>query len=215
MTIEVSAFDAVPDFARGRVKDVRVRWALEEAGLPYASSLVDRTTKDGAAYRAWQPFGQVPAFREGKLELFESGAIVLHIARTSEALAPADADGQARVAVWVLAALNTLEPFVASVSFASLLFGDEPWVEAYRARMMPLLTSRLDALTAWLGDKDFLEDRFTAGDLIMATVLRDMRDQDIAAYPKLVAYRERCLARPAFARALQSHLAVFDSQHAA
>ena len=210
MTIQISAFRSVPDFAKGYVKDLRVRWALEEAGLAYDQLLIDGDDQTSDAYRRWQPFGQVPAFRDGTVELFESGAIVLHIADKSEALAPADPAGRARVATWVLAALNSIEPYVANVVALDLFYAGEPWVEGYRPSAMAMATQRLEALAAWLGEKDYLEDRFTAGDLIMTTVLRDLIDRDIlSGFQTLDAYRRRCEARPAFGRALDAQLAAF------
>lgn len=217
MTPTIAALSQVPPFARGLVKDIRVRWALEELGLPYEEFLVDGTSKDGADYRAWQPFGQVPAYRDGTVTLFESGAIVLYIAQrdTTGVLAPRDANGNARVATWILAALNSVEPFVESIVVARLVFGKEPWGKDYEARATDMLKGRLAALATWLGDKAYLEDRFTAGDLMMASVLRNVDDGLLDAYPALAAYRARCIARPAFARALEGQLATFARADAA
>ncbi|GAB5374953.1 MAG: glutathione S-transferase family protein [Acuticoccus sp.] len=217
MTPTIAALSQVPPFAKGLVKDIRVRWALEELGLPYDEFLVDSTSKDGADYRAWQPFGQVPAYRDGEVTLFESGAIVLYIAQrdTSGVLAPREANGNARVATWILAALNSMEPFVESIVVARLVFGEEPWGKDYEARATEMLKVRLAALAKWLGDKPYLEDRFTAGDLMMASVLRNVDDGLLEACPALAAYRARCVARPAFARALEGQLATFARAEAA
>ena len=174
MTIRLSAFRWVPAFAQGYVKDLRVRWALEEAGQPYETTLIDPSIQATGAYRTWQPFGQVPAYRDDEVELFESGAIVLHIAATSPALAPADAAGRARVSTWVFAALNSIEPHAQNVIRAPK--DAEGAVGEQAARMRRLLDGRLAALTAWLADKDYLEGRFTAGDLIMTTVLRELAE---------------------------------------
>lgn len=211
MTIEISAFRRVPEAARGFVKDMRVRWALEEAGLPYRTVLLDQETKASESYRRWQPFGQVPAYRDGTVELFESGAIVLHIAERSEALRPAGSPGGARVATWVLAALNSVEPYADALMIPEFLHRGEAWVEAHRPSARARLAARLDALAAALGDREYLDDRFTAGDLIMTTVLRQCTFADIlSGYPSLDAYRLRCEARPAFQRALAAHLADLD-----
>lgn len=217
MTIQLTAFKWVPDFAQGHVKDLRVRWALEEAGLPYEQVLIDGNDQSSDAYRRWQPFGQVPAYRDNNVELFESGAIVLHIAETSETLAPRDAAGRARVAAWVIAALNSIEPHVHNVVTLDLFHAGESWVEGRRPSAMALLTKRLESLAVWLGDKDFLEDRFTAGDLVMTTVLRDLVDRDggvLSSFPTLDAYRRRCEARPAFGRALEAQLQSFREHEA-
>lgn len=218
MSIQLTAFRWVPDFAQGHVKDLRVRWALEEAGLPYEEVLIDGSDQSSDAYRRWQPFGQVPAYRDDDVELFESGAIVLHIAAKSEALAPPNASGRARVATWVLAALNSIEPHVQNVVVLDIFHAGEPWVEGRRPSAMAMLTKRLDALAAWLGDKPYLEDRFTAGDLIMTTVLRDLSGPDggiLSTFPTLDAYRRRCEARPAFGRALEAQLRAFRDHEAA
>jgi glutathione S-transferase len=197
-TIEVSAFRWVPAFAQGYVPDLRVRWALEEAGLAYGAALVDQQLCQSADYRRWQPFGQVPAYRDGEVELFESGAIVLHIAAKSDALAPKDEAGRARVTAWVIAALNSVEPFAQIV------------IQLKESRAEALLNSRLASLSAWLDGKDYLEGRFSAGDLIMTTVLRELVNSGtLARFPVLDGYRQRCEARPAFKRALEAQMQVF------
>jgi glutathione S-transferase len=204
MTIEVSAFRWVPPFAQGYVRDLRVRWALEEAGIPYHASLVDQQICSSDAYRHWQPFGQVPAYKDDGVELFESGAIVLHLAAKSPALAPADEAGRARTTAWVIAALNSIEPFAQIVIR----------LPESRAQMEPILTARLASLSAWLDGRDYLEGRFGAGDLVMTTVLRELVNSGtLARFPVLDAYRRRCEARPAFGRALEAQLQVFrDNQ---
>jgi glutathione S-transferase len=205
MTIEISAYRWVPPFAQGYVKDLRVRWALEEAGLPYRAVLIDVANKPDN-YPSWQPFGQVPAYRDGTVELFESGAIVLHIAAGSEALAPANAAGQARVAAWVIAALNSVEPFARYYLDARDTEGEL----ARRPQVEALLVKRLEALAAALGDKEYLETRFTAGDLILTTVLRELVESGLLGrFPSLDAHRRRCEARPAFGRALEAQLQTF------
>lgn len=212
--ITVSAYRWVPAFAQGLVKDLRVRWALEEAGLPYREQLLEAGENATDAYRALQPFGQVPAYRTEGLELFESGAIVLHIAGQSEALMPHDAVGRARTTSWVFAALNSIEP---SVDGLGDTYNDEgaDWAKARRPAALARVHTRLDQLETWLGDKDYLEGRFTAGDLMMTTVLRNLRQTDIVAErPRLAAYVARCQARPAFAKALADHLRPFEANAA-
>jgi glutathione S-transferase len=210
MNIQVSAFRWVPPFAQGYVRDLRVRWALEEAGLPYEAALVDQEILKSQGYRQWQPFGQVPAYRHDGLAMFESGAIVLHIAAKSEALTPRDEAGRARVTTWVIAALNSVEPEVMNLVDIDVFHAGEAWTMERRPQVVAMLEKRLAALDAWLDGKDHLEGRFTAGDLIMTTVLRGISDPDILArFPVLDAYRQRCEARPAFGRAMEAQLAPF------
>ncbi|WP_293907031.1 glutathione S-transferase family protein [Phenylobacterium sp.] len=210
MPIELTAFRWVPPFAQGYVRDLRIRWALEEAGLPYEVVLVDGPTLATERYRQWQPFGQVPAYRDDAVEMFESGAIVLHIAERSEALAPRDAAGRARVTTWVIAALNSIEPHAQNLVNLDTFHAGEAWIEARRPQAQAMIDGRLASLSAWLGDKAYLEDGFTAGDLIMTTVLRELVDcGTLGRFPKLAAYRERCEARPAFGRAMEGQMRTF------
>jgi glutathione S-transferase len=211
MTIELSAFRWVPAFAQGYVRDLRVRWALEEASIPYEATLVNPTILASQRYREWQPFGQVPAFRDENVEMFESGAIVLHIAEQSDALCPRDPAGRARMTSWVIAALNSVEPHVEAYAWLDVIHAGEAWVEERRPQLHAMLKGRLEALATWLGDKPYLADgRFTAGDLIMTTVLRELVDCGVLAdYPTLDAYRRRCEARPAFARAMEAQMQPF------
>jgi glutathione S-transferase len=210
MTIQVSAFRWVPDFAQGFVRDLRVRWALEEAGLPYEAVLIDQDIKATPDYRAWQPFGQFPAYRDQDVEMFESGAIVLHLAARSEALAPRDAAGQARVAAWVLAALNSVEPVVQQLAELDVFHAGEGWIEERRPQLERQVEQRLGQLAVWLGDRDYLEGRFTAGDLMMTTVLRSLGDTGLLErHPTVDALRRRCEARPAFVQALEAQIAPF------
>ena len=208
--IKLSAFRSVPPFAQGLVRDVRVRWALEEAGVPYRERLIGREDRATAAYRALQPFGQVPAIEIDELKLFESGAIVLHIAEKSEALMPLDANGQARTRAWMFAALNSVEPQIQNLAGIDLFYAGEAWAVARRPMVVEAVQMRLTALEDWLDGRDYLEDRFTAGDLLMTTVLRMLRHTDIVSgRPALKAYQERCETRPAFQKALADHLKPF------
>lgn len=209
--ITISAFRWVPEFARGQVRDLRARWALEEAGVPYRTRLLGQGDNDQPEYRALQPFGQVPILEEDGLVLFESGAIVLHIGERSEVLLPKDAAARARATQWLVAALNSIEPFVMNVAIIDLFYANEQWAQLRRPGAVEFVNRRLAALARSLGDKPFLDgSRFTAGDLMMATVLRILANTDIvASHPQLVAYIERCTARPAFQRALNAQLADF------
>jgi glutathione S-transferase len=210
MTIQVSAFRWVPPFVQGYVRDLRVRWALEEAGLPYEATLIDGQVQKSESYRDWQPFGQVPAYRDDNVEMFESGAIVLHIAAKSEALAPQDAAGWARTMTWVIAALNSVEPHVQNLVQLDAFHAGEAWAKERRPQVEALLYKRLQSLADWLDGRHYLEDRFTAGDLIMTTVLRELADTGaFARFPILDDYRRRCEARPAFARALDAQIRAF------
>lgn len=205
--ITITAFKWVPDFARGFVRDLRLRWALEEAGIPYEVEWIDGETQKSEGYRQWQPFGQVPAYRDDEVELFESGAIVLHIAAMSEALAPADRPGQARVAAWVFAALNSIEP-----QAQNYIHLRDAVSEDLKKAITANLHDRLNALAGRLGGEEYLEVRFTAADIVMTTVLRELAAEEaLSEFPRLQAYVDRNEARPAFQQALSDQLADFDS----
>jgi len=209
--ITISAFKWVPDFARGQVRDLRVRWALEEAGLPYGTRLLEQGDQDKPEYRAMQPFGQVPVFEEDGLVLFETGAIVLHIGARCETLLPADPRAKARAVQWVIAALNSIEPHVMNVATLDVFYANEEWAKLRRPGATEFLLKRLSGLSKSLDDKPYLDgDRFTAGDLMMSTVLRILTGSDIVVRdPRLAAYIDRCTARPAFRRALDAQLGDF------
>ena len=209
--ITISAFGWVPELARGQVRDLRARWALEEAGLPYKTRLLEQGDQDKPAYRALQPFGQVPILEEDGLVLFEPGAIVLHIGARSEALLPKDAGARGRATQWLIAALNSIEPFVMNVALIDILYANEEWAKLRRPGAVAFLKRRLAGLSASLSDKPFLDgDHFTAGDLMMATVLRILERTDIVSSDqRLATYIERCTGRPAFRRALDAQLKDF------
>lgn len=208
--ISVSAFRWVPEFARGLVRDLRVRWALEEAGLPYEAWLIGPDDQKSDAYRQMQPFGQVPAYEEDGVVLFESGAIVHHIAAKSDVLMPREEKARARALTWMFAALNSIEPHIQNLTAIDLFHADKDWAKERRPGALQLAQSRLDALSKWLENRDYLEDRFTAADLLMASVLRIPRHCDlVTAMPVLENYRLRCEARPAFTRALAAQMADF------
>ena len=190
----ITTFQWVPPFARGQVRDLRARWAFEETGIPYQVALItDAKTPD---HRRLQPFGQVPTYRDDTVALFESGAIVLHIARQAPGLLPSDPAGQARAEQWVIAALNSVEPFANDLVMVDLFQADEPWSAMRRPAVVEALRARLGDLAAALGDKPFLDGAFSVGDLVMTCVLRIVpRAEILAGYPTLLAYCDRCMAR--------------------
>jgi glutathione S-transferase len=211
--ITISAFRWVPDFAKGQVRDLRARWALEEAGLHYQTRLLAQGDQEKPEYRALQPFGQVPVFEEDGFVLFETGAIVLHIGERSENLLPKDPHARARATQWVIAALNSIEPFINNVALIDLFYSNEEWGKLRRPGAVEFAKKRLSALSKSLGDKPYLDgDRFTAGDLMMTTVLRILKHTDIVTSdPRLAAYIERCTARPAFKRAFDAQIGDFQN----
>jgi glutathione S-transferase len=194
------------------VRDLRVRWALEEAGLSYRTRLLEQGDQDKPDYRALQPFGQVPIFEEDGFFLFESGAIVLHIGERSEALLPKDPALRARATQWLIAALNSIEPFVMNVASIDLFYAEEEWAKLRRPGAVDFVKRRLSALSSSLGDKPYLDgDRFTSGDLMMTTVLRILKYTDIVTRDdRLAAYLERCTARAAFKRAFDAQVGDFQ-----
>lgn len=211
--ITISAFKWVPPFAQGQVRDLRARWACEEAGIPYKTRLVGFEDTAKPDYRAWQPFGQVPAMEEDGLVLFESGAMVLHIGEKSEVLLPRDTHGRARAIAWLFCALNTIEVVVQG--YGELFFHEkEEWVKERKPQLVQAVHKRLKELAAALGDKEYLEGRFTVGDLMMSTVFRIIDDHPefLNAEPNLAAYKKRCEARPAFQRALAAQLGDFEKR---
>jgi glutathione S-transferase len=210
LMITITAYNWVPDFAKGLVRDLRVRWALEEAGLPYQVKLIPHEEKLTPSYRVLQPFSQVPSYRDDDVVLFESGAIILHIASTSDALLPTDHVGRARATAWVFAALNSVEPFIMGLVDVDIFSREAPWAKESRPHKEAMVKKRLSDLAERLGGRDWLEDRFTAGDLMMATVLRILRQTDlVTSDPTLAPYLVRCEARPAFQKALADQMASF------
>lgn len=215
-SIQVSVLGWAPPQVHGLVRDLRVRWALEEAGWPYREHVVGPEDQASAKYRALQPFGQVPAFQSDELTLFESGAIVLHIAEQSPALMPKEPNARAQVTAWAFGALNTIEPPIVMLNFIDMLYRGPkgPEVQALRATVVGFIEHRLGTLAPVLEGKEYVLERFTAADVLMATVLRILRDTDLVkARPTLAAYQQRCEARPAFKKALADHLANF-AKHA-
>lgn len=211
--IELSVLRWAPPIIHGHVRDLRVRWALEEAGLPYREHLVSPQDQKGASYRAWQPFGQVPALRIDGLQLFESGAIVQHIAEQSPALMPEDPQARTDVKTWLFAALNSVETPIYMFNILDMIYGGPKGddYQALKAWVVAFVESRLDALVQVLGDKEYLLGRFTAADVLLTCVLRILFETDLVEKrPKLHAYQQRCEARPAFQKALADQVATFE-----
>ena len=212
--INCYAFASVPKFTQGLVRDLRVRWALEEAGLPYRVTLIG--DRDGAlpvsAYRSIQPFGQVPAIEDEHLTLFESGAIVLYVAERSDALLPDDPPARAHAIQWMFAALNTIEVPIQQLAEIDLFHADESWARERRPAAVASVRRRLAELASCLDGRDHLVESFSAADILMTSVLRILRHTDLLQEePALVAYKERCEARPAFTKALVDQMAAFGS----
>ena len=208
MTITITAFERSPDGGKGLARDTRVRWALEEVGQPYQVRLVSFRALKEPAHLALHPFGQIPTYEEGELALFETGAIVFHLAERHAGLLPDDANARARAITWMFAALSTVEPPILDLVTAKLIEGDKPW----RAERLPLvedrIRGRLTQLSARLGDSDWLDGAFSAGDLMMVSVLLRLRASGILdEFPSLAAYVARGEARPAYSRAFAAQLA--------
>ena len=212
MTITITAFERSPDRGRGLARDMRVRWALEEADQPYEERLLSFKAMKEPAHLALHPFGQIPTYEEGDLALFESGAIVLHIAERHGGLLPDDANARARAIAWMFAALNTVEPPIFDRALARILERDEPWYEQRLRVLEDSIRKRLGALSSRLGDADWLDGAFSAGDLLMVTVLLRLKGSALLdEFPTLSAYVARGEARPAYKRAFDAQLAVFTA----
>ena len=215
MTPTITAFESSPDRGRGLARDVPLRWALEEVGQPYDVRLVSFAEMKQPAHLALQPFGQIPTYEEGDLALFESGAIILHIAERHAGLLPGDANARARAIAWMFAAKSTVEPVIVERETAVLFERDKSWHEERLPILGDRIRARLDALSNRLGDADWLEGEFSAGDLLMVNVLRRPGGSVVVEeFPDLVAYVARGEARPAFKRAFDAQLAVFTAKQA-
>jgi len=208
-SIEITAFKWVPDFAQGLVRDLRVRWALEEAGLDYRVRLLGSPRP--ADYIKEQPFDQVPWFSDDQVRIFESGAIVQYIGEKSEALLPRETQARYRAIQWTYAALNSVEPAIQNVFAVTVFHADQEWAKLRRPGAEEFARLKLKRVSDWLGEKQWLEgDRFTIGDLILVTVLRNLKHtRMVAEFPNLAAYQKRGESRPAFQRALSHQLAVY------
>jgi glutathione S-transferase len=211
----ITAFEKSPDRGRGLARDMRVRWALEEVGQSYDVHLVSFETMKQPQHRARNPFGQIPTYEEGDLSLFESGAILLHIAERHAGLLPENPNGRARAIMWMFAALNTVEPPIFDLSLVKILERDQPWFEQRVSVLEKMIRIRLDDLSRHLGDADWLDGAFSAADILMVTVLRRLQGTGILEeYPNIAAYVVRAEARPAYKRAFDAQLAVFKTASA-
>jgi glutathione S-transferase len=209
MTVTITAFEQSPDGGKGLARDTRVRWALEEVGQPYEVRLVSFRAMKEPAHLMLHPFGQIPTYEEGDLALFETGAIVFHIAERRAGLLPDDANARARAITWMFAAVNTVEPPILDLATAKILESDKPWSKERLPLVMDRVRDRLKQLAARLGSADWLDGAFSAGDLMMVHVLQRLKPSGILnEYPNLAAYVARGEARPAYKRA-------FDAQSAA
>jgi len=209
MTITITAFERSPDGGKGLARDTRVRWALEEAGLPYDVRLVSFAEMKEPAHMAVHPFGQIPTFEEGDLALFETGAIVFHIAERHAGLLPEDPDARARAITWMFAALSSIEPPVLDLQTAKFAEGDKPWAQERMPLVFDRIRGRLRQLADRLGDAEWLDGAFSAGDLLMVSVLLRLRMSGILdEFPTLAAYVARGEARPAYQRAFAAQLAI-------
>jgi glutathione S-transferase len=211
MTIILTAFKASPDRGSGMARDMRVRWALEEVGQPYDVRLVSFAEMKQPAHLARHPFGQIPTYEDGELVLFESGAIIFHIAETHKGLLPADPDARARAVTWMFAALATVEPPIVERSAAGLLERDKPWYEARLPMLDAAVRTRLEQLSARLGGADWLDGDFSAADILMVHAIRRAGSDALAPFANLTAYLARAEARPAYQRAFAAQRAVFEA----
>lgn len=215
MTATITAFERSPDRGNGLARDMRLRWAFEEVGQPYEVRLLSFKTMKEPAHLAIQPFGQIPTYEDGDLTLFESGAIVLHIAERHSGLLPDDAKARARAIMWMFAALNTLEPPIFDRSLVRILERDKPWYEQRLSALDETIRKRLESLSNHLGDADWLDGAFSAGDLLMVTVLRRLEGSGmLEERPNLAAYVARAEKRPAYQRAFAAQRAVFTASSA-
>jgi glutathione S-transferase len=215
MTPTLTAFERSPDCGQGLARDMRVRWALEEVGQPYDVKLVSFETMKQPAHRARNPFGQIPTWQDGDLTLFESGAILIHIAGRHPGLLPAEADARSRAIMWMFAALNTVEPAIFDRSLATILEREKSWFEERVAGLDAQIAARLGDLSRHLGDAPWLDGGFSAADILMVTVLRRAAlFGALEAWPNLAAYVARAEARPAWQRAFAAQLAVFEAASA-
>ena len=213
MTITITAFERSPDGGKGLARDTRVRWALEEVGQPYEVRLVSFEALRQPAHLALHPFGQIPTYEEADLALFETGAIVFHIAERHAGLLPGDANARAGAITWMFAALNTVEPPILELVTARILEGDKPWSEQRMPLVKGRIRDRLDQLSGRLGDADWLDGGFSAGDLMMVSVLLRLKPSGMLdEYPDLAAYVARGEARPAYQRAFAAQLALYTGK---
>jgi len=208
----ITAFDWVPDFAKGLVRDLRIRWACEEIGRPYDTRLLSAITPRPDDYLAWQPFDQVPAFADDGLKFFETGAILLYLGEQDERLLPAEAQARWNAIAWLFAALNSVEPAIGRLAIYDVFLGDQAWTKEARPSAAAMVERKLKRVSDALGQKDWLAGDFSIADIAMTTVLNNLRHTDmVAQVPTLAAYVERGHSRPAHKRALEAQLADFSA----
>jgi glutathione S-transferase len=209
--LTLTTFRSVPEFAIGYVRDLRVRWALEEAGLPYTLRALEFQEAATPAYRREQPFSQIPVLQDGGLTLFETGAILLHLGERSSTLLPVDANERAQVTAWMFAALNSVEPYVGNLVSLVVFSADESWAAGARPSAEAMVEKRLRDLDDWLDGREWLAETFSAADILMTTVLRLLDSMKmVERFARVTAYRDRCMARPAFQKALVDQVAHFN-----
>jgi glutathione S-transferase len=214
--LTLTTFRSVPPFAIGYVRDLRVRWALEEAGLPYSVRALEFQEAATPAYRQEQPFSQIPVLQDDGLTLFETGAILLHLGQRSPALMPLDVDARAKVTMWMFAALNSVEPYVGNLVSLVVFSADEPWAAGARPGAEAMVLKRLRDLEDWLDGREWLAGDFSVADILMTSVLRLVDNMDmVERFARVTAYRDRCMARPAFKKALADQVAHFTQAAAA
>ena len=214
--LTLTTLRSVPPFAIGHVRDLRVRWALEEAGLPYQVRLVDSDDQASAEYRREQPFGQVPVLQDGDTTLFESGAILLHLGERQSALLPTDPAARSQAVAWVFAALNSVEQHVGGLAQLMAFHSDEAWARERRPALEAMALKRLGELDTVLTDRPYLAGTFSVADIVMTCTLRMLDGHEtVERFPALAAYKARCIARPAFNKALADHAAVYQAEAAA
>ena len=212
----LTTFRSVPSFAVGHVRDLRVRWALEEAGEPYDLRLIGFEEKESPAYRREQPFAQVPVLRDGDLTLFETGAILLHLGERHPVLLPRDPSERAQVTMWMFAALNSVEPYVGNLANLVAFSMDQPWAAAQRPVLEEIALKRLGQVDDWLEGRDFLAGGFSAADILMTTVVRLLDGMGyVERFERLAEWRSRCTARPAYRKALAAQVAQYAVETAA
>ncbi len=210
--IEITGFSWVPDFVKGQVRDLRVRWALEEIGLPYRTRLLHAAEPRSEDYYREQPFGQVPTYRDGDVHLFESGSILLYLAEKDERLLPQDPAAKARAITWMFASLNSVEPALLNYGLIKLFYAEEEWGKLREPGAREFAQLKLKRVADWLGESEWLEDRFTVADLLMASVLRIVEPLGLLDdFPNLRAYIDHATARPAFKAAFEAQLADFTA----
>jgi glutathione S-transferase len=212
----LTTFRSVPSFAVGHVRDLRVRWALEEAGQSYDLRLIGFEDKESPAYRREQPFAQVPVLRDGDRALFETGAILLHLGERHPILLPHDPAAREQVTMWMFAALNSVEPYVGNLANLVAFSMDQPWAEAQRPVLEEIALKRLSQVDDWLEGRDYLAGNFSAADILMTTVVRLLDGMGyVERFARLTAWRDRCTARPAYRKALAAQVAQYATEAAA